>query len=339
MQTNVALVQGSNRYQNMRTALEILAPTLDLNTKRCVLIKPNLVNERKQLSNTHPEGVRALLDFLRNYYQGEIVIAEGAALNATYQSFDRFGYRALAEQYHLRLIDLNADEPVWVTVYDRQLKPLKLRLARSVVESDFRISICPPKTHNIVIVTLTLKNMIMGSLVNPAMVYSEGESSKKGLTKRFRQIGRWIRMMFPGEKRSDKFAMHQGFPGVNLNLAILTPWVQPHLALVDGFEGMEGNGPNGGQVVDWRIALAGTDAIAVDHLGTYLMGFDPNDLGYLNYCKRMGFGVGELDQINVLGGIAIESVRRAFKPHFRTAAQLKWQIKDVDRYLKPATCE
>jgi uncharacterized protein (DUF362 family) len=64
----------------------------------------------------------------------------------------------VAQDYGAALMDLNHDEPVPVDVYDWRLRPLRLHLARSVVESDFRISVGPPKTHDAVTVTLSLKN-------------------------------------------------------------------------------------------------------------------------------------------------------------------------------------
>jgi uncharacterized protein (DUF362 family) len=46
------------------------------------------------------------------------------------------------------------------------------------------------------------------------------------------------------------------------------------VGLVDGFEGMEGNGPVSGTPVPHRIALASTDFLAVDRVGVECMGID-----------------------------------------------------------------
>jgi uncharacterized protein (DUF362 family) len=133
-------------------------------------------------------------------------------------------------------------------------------------------------------------------------------------------------------------AMHQGIPILNLNLALVASVVWPHLAVVDGWQGMEGEGPGLGGPVDWQVALAGIDPLAVDVLTAHLMGFDPEQIGYLQYCRRLGLGVGEVERIEVVGSgnVAPEGVRRAFAPHPQYQRQLAWRLDGVEQYLGPA---
>lgn len=44
-------------------------------------------------------------------------------------------------------------------VYDWRLLPLRLHLAGSIVDSDYSISVDPPKTHDVVVVTTSLMNL------------------------------------------------------------------------------------------------------------------------------------------------------------------------------------
>jgi uncharacterized protein (DUF362 family) len=218
-----------------------------------------------------------------------------------------------------------------------------VRLARPVVDCDFRISVGPPKTHNDVIVTLSIKNMVLGTLVNPslarptsrsveAMIHPtsrvDGKTGKRGP-----QVVQLARMALPGSQHSDKLSMHQGYPLINLNIALLAPRVLPHLAVIDGFQGMEGNGPNNGDPVDWQVALAGTDAVAVDSLTAYLMGFDPTRIGYLAYCRRLGLGEGDIRQTTVLGGLDLKEVRHPFRPHPNFTRQSQWHLEHAERWL------
>ncbi|HOT91461.1 MAG TPA: DUF362 domain-containing protein [Anaerolineae bacterium] len=346
MTATVSLIQGTERYANLRAALDLIADAITFEGRRQVLIKPNLVSHR-QLSATHPDALRAVLDFVRARYAGPLLIAEGAALVNTWQSFAHFGYEALAARYDAVLVDLNADETVPVQVYDRHLHPKTLRLARTVIESDLRISVGPPKTHDTVIVTLAIKNMVMGSLINP-MVAARDVPQHESLSSLDRLVPQWLRfsaladrvMMRMAENNlSNKFAMHQGFPVINLNLAMLAPWVWPHVAVIDGFEAMEGAGPTKGDPLDWRVALAGTDALAVDTFTAHLMGFDPHEIGYLHYCQRLGLGIAELADIKTVGNVAPEAARKQFKPHPSYRRQRKWHLEAADRLLRRAPQE
>jgi uncharacterized protein (DUF362 family) len=96
---------------------------------------------------------------------------------------------------------------------------------------------------------------------------------------------------------------------------------------------MEGEGPGQGDPVDWRIALAGSDPLAVDTLTARLMGFDPARVGYLEYCRRLGLGVGDPEQIKVVGNVPPEEIRRTFAPHSAYERQLAWQLDGAERYL------
>ncbi|MCI0398273.1 MAG: DUF362 domain-containing protein [Chloroflexi bacterium] len=343
MSSTVALVRGQERYANVAAALSLVAGQVNLAGCRRVVIKPNFVSTHRQLASTHVDATQAVLDFVRARYDGPLVIAEGSALASTWEGFDHFGFRQMASAYELKLIDLNADETVLVQVYDRHLRPRTLRLARTIVDSDFRISVGPPKTHDTVIVTLSFKNMIMGSLVNRRVAHNNNghhSNSRAGLVQ---VIPRPVRESWTVQRlkarlglgeRSDKMAMHQGYPVINLNLAMLAAWVRPHLAIIDGFQAMEGAGPIDGDPVEWRVALAGTDALAVDGLCARLMGFDPTGVGYLDYCRQLGLGC--LEPGEVLGNVTLAEVQRRFRPHPTYASQQQWRLPDVEQWLRPA---
>jgi uncharacterized protein (DUF362 family) len=85
--------------------------------------------------------------------------------------------------------------------------------------------------------------------------------------------------------------------------------------------------------VDWRVALAGTDPLAVDVLTAHLMGFDPTQVGYLQYCRRLGLGVGETGRIEIVGNVSPQEARRPFEPHPTYRRQLAWHLDGVERYL------
>jgi uncharacterized protein (DUF362 family) len=357
--SRVALIRGDDRYQNVCQALVHVAADVDLAARQHVLIKPNFVATHKPQAITHVDAVRAVLDFVRARYDGPVTIAEGPALQPAAEAFRRYGYDALAREYGVRLLDLNHDDPVPVDVYDWRLRPLRLHLARTVVESDFRISVGPIKTHDVVIVTLSLKNMIMGTLISR---FTHGSASEdrngRGLSHKllaglgyasktaWRLVPARIRHLPPGEwveframshfEPSDKMKMHQSYPVINLNLALIAPLVVPHLAVLDGFEAMEGNGPTHGTSVPMHLALASTDALAADVAGTTLMGFDAGEVGYLCYCREMGLGAGELEQIEIVGNTPLADCARSFQPHATYRRQRRWTLQNASQYLHDA---
>ncbi|NOZ06221.1 MAG: DUF362 domain-containing protein [Chloroflexi bacterium] len=350
-QANVALFRGNGRYENVRQALAAISADVDLSAVRSLLIKPNFVVADRPLASTHADAVRALLDFVRARYSGPLIIGEGSASSDVGRAFDYYGYTALAQEYDADLINLNDDEGVEVTAYRWNLRPQTLHLSKIAVSADFRISIGPPKTHDTVIVTLSLKNMIMGSLLSRLGI-TENHANARRHDRMSRllfrlnalagpYLNRWtlflgMRTAYYGlllGSRSDKAAMHQGFGVMNLNLACLAPHVYPHLSVIDGFQGMEGEGPADGQAVDWRIAVASRDWLAADALTSHLMGYDPHEIGYLQYCMAMGMGVGDVARMNILGNVRPEDVRRRFAPHPTYRWQRRWHLRDAFAHL------
>jgi uncharacterized protein (DUF362 family) len=94
--------------------------------------------------------------------------------------------------------------------------------------------------------------------------------------------------------------------------------------VVDGFEGMEGEGPLRGTPVPSRVALASTDLVAADRVALEVMGVNPDWVGYLNYCGVAGLGVYDLARISLRGNTAPAEVRRVYKLHPRIQRQLEW---------------
>jgi hypothetical protein len=84
-----------------------------------------------------------------------------------------------------------------------------------------------------------------------------------------------------------------------------------------------------------RLALASTDALAADTVGTALMGFDVDQVGYLHYCKRMNLGTGDLERIDIVGNASLADCVRSFRPHHAIDRQRRWQLPQADRYLCP----
>jgi hypothetical protein len=66
------------------------------------------------------------------------------------------------------------------------------------------------------------------------------------------------------------------------------------------------------------------------------MGFDPDEVGYLHYCKMMGLGDGDLDQIQIVGNATVDDCARRFRPHDTVHRQRRWQLSGAEKYLQPS---
>lgn len=300
MASRVALVKSRGHGDGVGKALFLLGDELRaLRGARQVVVKPNFVSAWRELSATPVDAVRAVLDVVARHYRGTVIVAEAPALGTFSEALRNFGYLSLAEEYDVEFLDLSRDDYEVVEIWDSRFRRrVKVRVSRTVLESDYLISIVRPKTHDTVVVTLTIKNVVMGA-VQPG----------------------WRRLV------------HQGYAAINLNIACLARLVMPKLAVIDGYVGMEGNGPVGGEPVELGVALAGSDALAVDSMATRLMGFQPEDVGYLYYLGLMGCGHMRLDEIEILGLEDWRSRVRSFKPHRTYEAQLRWR-EGVEKALE-----
>ncbi|MEM2922057.1 MAG: DUF362 domain-containing protein [Candidatus Bathyarchaeia archaeon] len=287
--SKVSLAKSDTRYNTVTKALELVKEDVasNLEGRRRIVVKPNLVSSGNQLCATHVDTVRATIEFLRRYTSSPITVAEGSASD-TWACYRNYGYHALEREYGVELVDLNEDDSVEMKVYNRDFKEITIHIAKTIVDADYRVSLAIPKTHDCLIVTLSLKNIVVGSA------------------------------------QGDKQRLHQGYPAMNLNMYKVAKQIPPSLAVIDGWIGMEGNGPVSGTPVEWGVAIVSTDFVAADTVATYLMGFNPNEVGYLTYARGR-LGVGDLNQIQVVGENP-EPLKRKFKPHRGYEEQKNWQI-------------
>jgi len=134
-----------------------------------VLLSPNFLSAASQVVCTHADAIRGAIDFLSSVPEppAEIVVAEGANEKYSGEAFDNFGYRSLAEEYDIpiRLVDLHGEtewEEIPILLDDRS--EVSARMPRLVLDCPCVISVAVAKTHDVTVVTLALKNLIMGSI-------------------------------------------------------------------------------------------------------------------------------------------------------------------------------
>jgi uncharacterized protein (DUF362 family) len=300
----VSVAHGHNRYQNVYWSLQLIKNEIQkkIKGKEKIVLKPNFVHVSNQLSATHVEAVKAVLDFLKQFVKNKIIIAEAPYDGKAEEAFENYDYFEELEDYNVKFVDLNLDQTKTIKLEDKKLglKPINLQIAKTLLESDFIISVTPPKTHDSVITTLTLKNVIVGGIIVP---YD------------------------PKWKTYYRGLIHETYRQTNIVIYKLAKIFSPQLCVIDSFVGMEGDGPGHGTPVSMNLAIAGLDFLAVDTVGTYLMGFDPNEIGYLSFCREAKLGEGDLEKIKIVGIENLRKYRKKFKPHKDYQEQLSWRFK------------
>ncbi|MGQ9621007.1 MAG: DUF362 domain-containing protein [Bacteroidales bacterium] len=305
---SVALTTGDNRTDMTFRALQPFANQIKraIGNHR-VILKPNNVSTTIQLSATHADTLEGILEFLKSIRKlDNVVIGESAADGPAMTGFSNFNYLRLADKYPVKFMDLDNEGFEILYVFDeRDFRPHPVRFSKVLLDPDsYIVSVARMKTHDRVIVTLSLKNIVIGAPIkDPGFTF--GKNRKEGT-------------------RSDKSIVHGGgYRGINYNLCEVGRRLHPHLAVIDGVEGMEGNGPTAGTPVDHRVCVASTDWLAADRVAAELMGVDFNTIGYLNYCAQSGMGMADLERIKIIGE-KINNHKKTYKLSSNIEKQLSW---------------
>lgn len=215
-----------------------------------VLLKPNLVEPTRGQPqiNTHPEVVRAVAEVFRSWGAAEVLVAEGQGHCRDSQFvLEESGLGRILDEAGLEFVDLNHDDvvPVANTLGFTPLE--ELYLPQTVRQADLIVSLPKLKTHHWAGVTLSMKNLFG---VMPGVCYG------------------W-----------PKNVLH--FAGIPQAILDINAAVRPHLAIVDGIIGMEGDGPIMGTPRASGVIVMGTNFPAVDATCARLMGINPWKVGFL----------------------------------------------------------
>ena len=281
-----------------------------------VVIKANVgqVTPDVWLNATDPNQIRGILDVLTPICDDQIIIAEGTAAqsSSTFVGYENYGYMPLEKEYNVKLVDLNEYPTTRRFISDGFWHPQPINLISLYLDPDvYLISATRFKPSGGVIVTLSLKNVVMGS---PIHHYKQASA----LNRNEKQLMHAPTPLIPGNNRR----------GLSHNIfQLATMGIQPDLAVLDGVITMEGRGPVSGTPVEHGVALASTDWLACDRIGAELMGVDfTADLKYLVWCGQAGMGNDSLDRINVIGPDYRQHIRKYEIGSYD--AQREWIIED-----------
>jgi uncharacterized protein (DUF362 family) len=337
----VSLVKGDNRKDNIRRCLDLIKDDISpIGKAKNILIKPNLVAVKPYFSNTHVEAIEAVIEYIREMAPDTPITVGESSASAFYNGlptsdvFRDYDYYRLEKKYsNVSLIDFDSDTDVIESPIHSVVGDTHLRISRRIEEFDYKISLAIPKTHNFAVATFGIKNMA-GLVLRQDMAMIHGMKggievdAPKTLLDRLpagtvsrarRTLPNWLINFFfrqyPNYRKSVKM--------IHRNIVEFAKRTWPDLVILDGFVCMEGDGPVDGTSVEMGVAIASADPVKADGVGARLIGFEPEDVGYLYYLQNEE-KMGEYSLDNYVGD-DLSKVKKTFIRHGTYDIQSQWQ--------------
>lgn len=243
-----------------------------------VLVKPNVVFAHKRYGTTgytHPAVLGALMDVLgRMSPVKEIVLGERCAVTIpTRYSFSQAGYGPLKKKSKVRFTYFDEEKKRRVSLSKATIHKT-LRVARTIVESDYKVYVPKLKNHVSARMTCALK-LNIGILDTRQRLYAHDYRLEE-------------------------------------KIADLLEVGNPDLIVVDAVTVGEQNElvP---RLRPLGAIMMGTNAVAVDSIGARILGYEPSDINHLRIAHERGFGPTALSDIAVSGDISLNELKERCK--------------------------
>lgn len=251
-ETFIAKAPGYDRdlSPTIASALTELGITPAMIKGKKVVLKPNLVEPHAGAGhiNTHPAVILAAVKTFRRFGAADVIVAEGPGhIRDSILVLEESGLAEILFQEHIPFVDLNTDDWVTVSNTSRISRLTTFALPVTLADADWIVSLAKMKTHHWVGVTLSMKNLFG---VMPGAFYG------------------W-----------PKNALHMA--GIEPCILDINAIVRPHLAIVDGIVGMEGDGPIMGPPKRAGVLVLGRNLTAVDATCCRIMDIAPEKVVYL----------------------------------------------------------
>jgi len=237
-----------------------------INSHTRVHIKPNLLSAKEphKAVTTHPTIVKAVVEIIKKKGAQVFIGDSPAGISRPIEEYWKItGISEIADQTGANLIALEKKG-----VAERIINKKSYFIAKPISDADVIINICKMKTHGLTLFTGAIKNMFG---------------------------------IIPGVRKGE---FHKFAPKVKDFSNILVDIFEaakPHINIMDAVEAMEGNGPSSGNPFKVGLILASTDAVALDAVASYIMGFVPNEILTTQIANNRKLGQIKFDQIEFHG--------------------------------------
>ncbi|MFX0080739.1 MAG: DUF362 domain-containing protein [Candidatus Hodarchaeota archaeon] len=269
MKTKVYVIKRKSDETTQNVVLRVLKsiPLRDIITssEKKILINPNWVtSDHFSTGNvTSTDTLEGIVDYL--IYESKInpekIIIADGGSFGTSERFFKLNEVYRLEDYGIKIMNLNNDEIVNEIEIPNPLSLKRVNIAKTALDASCIISVPSLKTHNMAITTLSMKNM-MGTIYPKSIMHSN-------LHKKIADLVSVLRSKM-------KFQIIDGIIGSN------------------GWE-------LGGQPIQMDLIIAGEDPVAVDRVGSEIIGFGLNKVKYLKFGMEKNLGTANFEDIEIIG--------------------------------------
>lgn len=221
-----------------------------------VLLKTNMLAAKRpeRAITTHPEVLGAVAELLMDLgCTVEIGDSPGGAVKGVERYWEKCGYRALADELGIELVNFEKSGSVKKT-----FQGFTYHIARSVLEFDAIVNMCKFKTHMYCRLTNGVKNLF-------GLVPGLGKA-----------------VLHSHAVRPKDFAVH---------LVRIYSLVRVDLTIMDAILTMDGQGPSTDGNPRWDGVLgASNDAVCLDMVVSKMAGLQPEELDTTREARRLGLG-------------------------------------------------
>jgi uncharacterized protein (DUF362 family) len=268
----VAIVKGERGHEPVFKALDLIDYKQALVGYDKVLIKVNFITDKTwdTGATTDPILVEAIIKKLEALPVTLYVVESDATITNADKAFEKTGMKEMCRRNGVEWLNLRYVKDKVKLDIPKGKALQKIIVPRLVTESAV-VSAAKLKTHLNTTVTLGMKNMF-------------------GLL-------------------PDKFKGKYHMKGISQVLVDINTVLKPAFTVIDGFVGMEGEGPIDGTPVQMNLIIAGKDPVATDATAARVMGFNPYEITHIRKAYEKGIGRSEAKII----GEKLETVKRVFK--------------------------
>jgi uncharacterized protein (DUF362 family) len=264
LMSRVVKVNFVDYKTSITRALDLAGAGARLPKDGLIIIKPNLTNSSPPPVTTSVEAAEAVCIYCKAHTRAKIAIGEGCGSGRTPEVFAALGYKGMATKYGLELIDFNEAETTILRNDDAlQLKHFHLP---DIARRAFIITLPVLKEHSFTKTTIAMKNMFG---IAPGKFYA----------------GSW-----------NKAKLHS--PSTDKSVVDICLYKKPDLSVVDASVALKGM-HLAGKHRNFGLILAGFDPVAVDTVGSELLGHNPKKLPYLTLANGL---LGNMDGIEIISG-------------------------------------